>query len=328
MSRFPTATGMAGLLLAALLAGCNPAPGEQVGDARLVADEQAYPGEVGPIVGEVARSDEDAGRLWDAVGLSGEPPPLEGEALVVVSGGQPDDCPWRLDEVTVDDEVARFALAPVSSLARAFGLGHCSGDWQPRTYAVVVPDDDLLSVREVELVVPWEYPAERVVTARPIAELSDPELWASRTLSADHLGAPFGCYDSFVAATTADGALLVEVAWWGEDDVARDVGDVHTVEGELPLEHVTVLIRTGTYVASDLCTDIDVEDRPLVADRWVGISGRLELSRWLREGAQFNHPVATVVLRDVVLRSSDPDAGQWHIEELKLRDVDVGGEPG
>jgi hypothetical protein len=69
-----------------------------------VADEAVYPGEAGPLLGEVATSQDEVDELWDTLGLPDPPPTLGARALVIVAGGEPEDCPWRLGEVSVDHD--------------------------------------------------------------------------------------------------------------------------------------------------------------------------------------------------------------------------------
>jgi hypothetical protein len=92
------------VLGAVVLTGCSPTLGAELGGGRLVADEAVYPGEAGPLLGEVATSQDEVDELWDTLRLPDTPPTLGASVLVIVAGGEPEDCPWRLGEVSVDHD--------------------------------------------------------------------------------------------------------------------------------------------------------------------------------------------------------------------------------
>jgi hypothetical protein len=168
---------------AALLAGaCAPEGGRVVGEGTLVADQTVYPDPAGPLVGGIARTDEEAEALWAAIGFSGEPPRLDGSALVAVSGGELGDCPWELADVTTSPGEVTLVLADPQTDP------FCSDDrWHPRALAATVPN--VGDHAGVGVIHPW---GEREVVT-PIADRTDPQRWERRTWTTDDVGLVGGC---------------------------------------------------------------------------------------------------------------------------------------
>lgn len=304
----------------ALLAvgGCGPGPGSEIGDGRLVAREAVYPGPAGPLIGGIAHSDDEAAGLWDTVGLPDDPPPLDGEALVVVSGGEPDDCRWRLDDVTVESEAVRLTLNDRHGL---FGHRHCDGEWEPRTLAVTVPavelpDDASVRVDQVDGLTDRAAP----VTARP-----DPALWDHRELTADHFDIVRGCHDGPMDASAPGDWLQLMVVWRNATSRTYDGGGFDA-KVALPDDRVGVSLRTGSHLYSEACSDMVSSGRPLVADRWSAVAGRVSIRTWIPDDGW---PLATVTLRDITLEPRDGTGGDpWRIDELRLDEVPIGGVAG
>lgn len=107
---------------------------------RLLADER-----VGPTYRTWIAADPDGyARLWEEVGLSGEPPAVDFEAEVVIwfgavySGSCPD---IRLDDVVVEHDRA-LVHADITRLDEAEG-GACTSDANPRAYVVALERSEL-----------------------------------------------------------------------------------------------------------------------------------------------------------------------------------------
>lgn len=120
-----------------VLAACTPIM--RLGDGEVIVDEGVYPGTAGPVVAEVAHTDEHAARLWEAVGFAGQAPTLDGTAIVVVAGAADAGCPWDLTERrlrrTSGDQAAASPERPPPTghdQAAGTGRGESSGTRQLR----------------------------------------------------------------------------------------------------------------------------------------------------------------------------------------------------
>jgi hypothetical protein len=318
--------GTIGLLWlgAVILVSCAPTPGAQLGEGVLVVDEASYPGEAGPHLGEIATTQEEADALWDTLDLPGQPPDLDADALVILAGGEREDCPWRLRDVSAEADRVVVAVRPYGWFTRLRAGGRCAGDWSPRTVGFTVPAGAVGQDAAVAIDLPWEYAP---LTARSLDQRPDPILWRQRTLSADDLGEPWGCESAYVLASTPDGAVRLMIDW--SPTSARRATDGFHLSGSLPMDGVVVSIVSGSLINSDLCIDIAIEHRPLVAGRWAATSGYLdvEVEEEVRNGR--THPLATVVLRDATFESHDPAGGDpWYVEEIRFDDAAIGGFAG
>lgn len=311
---------LAGLvpLLGLALAACGP--GETVGDGTLVADEAVYPGAAGRLLGEVARTDGATAQLWETVGLSGDVPALDGQDLVVVTGGEAGNCPWDLADVTVERAAVTLRLGDQP------GDDVCGGTWNPRALAVTVPTGVLDESAELRVVHPW---GETEAVAPP-QERPDPSRWERRTLATADVGTAGGCVDALVYATTADDTVSVTVRWDGAASRAAAEGGM-AGEVTLPDPDVTVELQVGSDLSEERCTDVVAPGRPLVAGEWEAVSGRVRIGVEPQPHATGEMPdgTATVTLTDVELAPAGGAGGDaWRIDTLELRDASVGWTPG
>ena len=308
-------------VLALVAAACGPEPpGVAVGEGKLVADEEAYPGDAGPLLGDIARTDEEADELWETVGFSVQPPALDDQALVVVTGGQPDDCPWDPTVLSVD------ATAVVVALADLDEERFCEGDWTPRALALTVPAADVTADSQVHVRQPWG----ETESASPLADRPDPERWDARALATDDVDDVGGCGDAFVFATTPGDAVLVAVRWDGAASRALDDG-AFAAERDLPDDEVSVGLQVGSDLSMGHCTDALFAGRPLLAGEWEAVSGQVEITVEADDDAHADapHGTATLTLQDVELEAGEGTAGDpWRIDQLEIRDVVVGWAPG
>ena len=310
-----------GLVAGAAVVACGPdLLGEEVGDGRLLTEEAVYPGEAGPLLGGVARGQVQAAELWDTVGFDGSVPDLEGDALVVLTGGEAGNCPWELGDVDVDGTTITLALGEPDDDR------FCEGAWHPRALAVAVPTDAPSEAVEVVAVHPWG----EAQTATPIEDRPDPVLWQDRVLSSADVEQVGGCGDAWAYAVVADDAVLVTVRWDGAASRAATEGGFAD-EVALPHAQVEVGLQVGSALSEGECTDMILPGRPLVAGGWTAVSGRVAIEVERDEETRQADPRARMSLRleDVELApEEDTDGAPWSIEELDLTDADVGWAPG
>lgn len=321
-ARMAFVVGSVLVVAAALALDRSPPIGQRFGNGYLVADESVYPGDAGPLLGDVVTSQQEADRLWDTVGFETARPHLDGDAVVVVTGGQPRDCRWRLDDVSVGEGVVRVTLAFASRWRNMTPVRAtwCDGNWEPRALAVTVPAGDVADGDRIEVVLPWQ----TVETAAPVAEGPDPDLWTSRALSSEELEHHFGCEDAVVVAKTAEDAVVVWARWPGAASEAFDHG-LFEARADLPDDEVTMFLQVGGHASAWFCTDIVKSGRPMPTGRWHATSGQAHISVELDETVQPHAARATLTLRNVRFEPSDRSAdGTWWIEQLVVPDVHVG----
>lgn len=311
------------LIAAALVACGQPAsePGDDaLGDGQLVSDESVYPGEAGPLVGAVVHTDEQAAQLWDEAELSDEPPSLDEHALVAIAGGEADDCPWELTDITVEHRSVELTLDEADEQA------FCEGRWDPRTLAVTVPADTLAEDAEVVVVQPWG----EAETAADWTDRPDAQLWESQAVAAGHLPQVGGCGDAFVYGTSDTDAILVAVRW--DEAASRAAAEgTFSAEAAVPSPEVSIELEVGSDLSKGHCTDMLLPGRPLIAGEWEAVSGEIAITVEPDRDAHEGDPrgSASVTLRGVELEPLEGSAADpWRIEELELDDALVGWAPG
>jgi hypothetical protein len=176
------------------------------------------------VVAGIARTSEQVRGLWQQIGFrDGTPTLAEGQALLVLAGGEPANCPWTVDELTTASGDVQVRLGTAADQADC-------GSWQPRALALSVPADELPADEPPEThdhepvrVSPGEDLPLFVLPTEAVELDPDGPAWAKRLgqfpheLSADDGGrAPELAATGSVAVTSLPGFDVVHIRLDGE----------------------------------------------------------------------------------------------------------------
>lgn len=102
----------------------------------LVATRVGAPREPAHVWVGWAHTDRGLQQLWASFRLDGEPPSVDGQAVVLAATGESSSCPSRLTDAVVNGDTLRLSIVDEPAIASPPDNYGCTADFNPITFVL------------------------------------------------------------------------------------------------------------------------------------------------------------------------------------------------